>query len=77
MSTSPGSETSAFLRGACLSFAGQTSMHKPQPVQSSGATCTAYLWPENAGSNVSGTERNPAGAPSACSGAKTFVRMAA
>src|SRR3954464_5131989 len=32
--------------GLLLSFAGQTSTHKLQPVQSSGDTCSVYFCPE-------------------------------
>ncbi len=35
----------ALICGSCRSLAGQTSTHKLQPVQSSGATCSTYFWP--------------------------------
>ena len=35
----------ALISGFCRSFAGQTSTHRLQPVQSSGATCRTYFWP--------------------------------
>ncbi len=35
----------ALICGFCRSLAGQTSTHKLQPVQSSGATCSTYFWP--------------------------------
>ena len=37
----------ALCRGFALSFAGQTTTHRLQPVQSSGATWIVYCWPSN------------------------------
>ena len=37
----------ALCFGFDLSFAGQTITHRPQPVQSSGATWIVYFWPLN------------------------------
>ena len=40
-----GESSRALCLGLALSFAGQTSTHRPQPVQSSGATWTVYALP--------------------------------
>ena len=65
----------ALISGSCLSFAGQTSTHRLQPVQSSGATCRTYFCPRIS-RDFTSSECRLAGAASISSGDTTLARMA-
>src|SRR5512138_2225326 len=66
----------AFLPFSVFDSAGQISTQSEQPVQSSGATWSAYLCPFTSG-DLKSIVRKSFGAPFAASGAKYFGRMAA
>ena len=65
----------ALISGFCRSFAGQTSTHRLQPVQSSGATCRTYFWPRIS-RDLTSRECRLDGALSIASGETTFARIA-
>ncbi len=65
----------ALMSGSWRSFAGQTSTHKLQPVQSSGATCNTYFWPRIS-RDFTSSDCSASGAASRASGDTTFARMA-
>ena len=75
--SSAGSMSMALWRTSVLSLAGQTSTHRPQPVQSSGATWMVELVSPALFALVVGTLRKPAGALCQGRGSKTFMRIAA
>src|SRR5512138_412562 len=66
----------AFLPFSVFDSAGQISTHSEQPVQSSGATWSAYLCPFTSG-DLKSIVRKSFGAALAASGAKYFGRIAA
>src|SRR5512138_712084 len=66
----------AFLPFSVFDSAGQISTQSEQPVQSSGATWSAYLLPFTSG-DLKSIVTKPFGAPLAASGAKNFGRIAA
>ena len=65
----------ALIFGSCLSFAGHTSTHRLQPVQSSGATCRTYFCPRIS-RDFTSRECRLAGASAIASGETTLARMA-
>src|SRR5512138_2390952 len=66
----------AFLPFSVFDSAGQISTQSEQPVQSSGATCSAYLLPFTSG-DLNSIVTKSFGAPFRASGAKNFGRIAA
>src|SRR6266536_3513004 len=66
----------ALSRASDLLRAGQTSTQIPQPVQSSGATCSVYFDPFQSGCRAS-RDLNPGVAPSSSEGSYTLLRMTA
>ena len=65
----------ALISGFWRSFAGHTSTHRLQPVQSSGATCNTYFCPRISRALTS-NEFSDSGAFSISSGATTLARIA-
>ncbi len=65
----------ALISGFCRSFAGQTSTHRLQPVQSSGATCRTYFCPRIS-RDLTSSECSVSGASSISAGETTLARMA-
>ena len=57
-------------------FAGQTSTHTPQPVQSSGATWIVIAIPDTS-LDRKALDLNPSGAPASSVGSYTFIRIVA
>ena len=66
----------ALCRTSVLSFAGQTSTHTPQPVQSSGATWMVSRWSARS-FDRNGLLGNSSLASATAAGENTFMRMAA
>ena len=65
----------ALISGFCRSFAGHTSTHRLQPVQSSGATCSTYFCPRIS-RDFTSRECRLAGAASIACGGTTLARIA-
>src|SRR5690242_19469928 len=66
----------ALCFGSVLLFAGQASIHRAQPVQSSGATCSKYFWFLKL-IHLAAVDLNDSGAPFSLSDSYTFARITA